>query len=206
MMNEILLFSNDETILQQWQAKLDDAIVIKNLDQLSVSLDDSKSQVVLFDMDAFDFIIEETLLLIQSVKSSYAFILTGDPSFEKGSVLLSKGIAGYGNSFMQIDNLKMALEVILTNQMWLYPAFMQKLISNIQPSKVTVSDETQLKLNTLTAKEQEVAQCVSKGFSNKEVAQELSITERTVKAHLSNIYIKLSISDRLSLALMFKEL
>lgn len=53
----------------------------------------------------------------------------------------------------------------------------------------------------LTVREQEVAMAVAKGASNKEIARQLDITERTVKAHVGAILDKLKVRDRLQLSL-----
>ena len=58
----------------------------------------------------------------------------------------------------------------------------------------------------LTPRELEVAQMVHMGGNNKMIARELSISERTVKAHLSAIFRKLNIVNRLHLALFFNEI
>lgn len=55
---------------------------------------------------------------------------------------------------------------------------------------------------TLTRREQEVASAVANGSSNKEIARQLGITERTVKAHTGSVFQKLNARDRLHLALM----
>ena len=52
----------------------------------------------------------------------------------------------------------------------------------------------------LTSREQEIALLVSAGLSNKEIARKLVLTEGTVKVHLHNVYQKLEISNRASLA------
>jgi two-component system, NarL family, nitrate/nitrite response regulator NarL len=52
----------------------------------------------------------------------------------------------------------------------------------------------------LTLRESEIVSAIRKGNSNKEIASQLSISEETVKRHLSNIYAKLGISSRLELA------
>jgi DNA-binding NarL/FixJ family response regulator len=52
----------------------------------------------------------------------------------------------------------------------------------------------------LTAREREVAELISLGASNKEIADRLGITERTVKAHLTSVFQKLHLSSRLQLA------
>ena len=52
----------------------------------------------------------------------------------------------------------------------------------------------------LTRREREVALLISRGSCNKEIAVKLKISERTVKAHLTSIFLKLGVSDRLQLA------
>ena len=55
----------------------------------------------------------------------------------------------------------------------------------------------------LTARELDVAILVAKGLSNKEIARRLDHSEGTVKIHLHNIYEKLGVRNRTSLALRF---
>jgi DNA-binding NarL/FixJ family response regulator len=57
------------------------------------------------------------------------------------------------------------------------------------------------KLAALTRRERDIVNLLADGATNKQVADELDITERTVKGHLSNVFMKLGISDRLKLAL-----
>jgi DNA-binding NarL/FixJ family response regulator len=59
------------------------------------------------------------------------------------------------------------------------------------------------RLSMLTGREQEVSRAVAKGSSNKEIARQLGITERTVKAHIGSVFQKLNVRDRLHLALIF---
>jgi len=53
----------------------------------------------------------------------------------------------------------------------------------------------------LTAREREVVTAIVEGFTNKEIAEKFKISERTVKHHLSNIFDKVGVSNRLELAL-----
>ncbi len=59
-------------------------------------------------------------------------------------------------------------------------------------------------LSILTEREKEVTQAVITGASNKEIARQLDITERTVKAHLSAIFQKLDVRDRMHLMLVVR--
>ena len=53
----------------------------------------------------------------------------------------------------------------------------------------------------LTARELEIVTTVTTGFSNKEIAQQFSLSEETVKHHLTKIFSKVGVSNRLELAL-----
>ena len=67
------------------------------------------------------------------------------------------------------------------------------------------SDEKQAavaRLAELTRREREIAELIGNGESNKQIARTLMITERTVKAHLTEIFRKVGLADRLRLALL----
>ncbi len=127
-------------------------------------------------------------------------VVTPTPNFVEGMALLQKGIRGYGNLYMQKVHLLQALTTIKSDAVWLYPEMMQELIA--VGSEVTQHNEEVLAL--LSSREQEVAKEIEKGMSNKEIATALGITERTVKAHLSSIYEKLEVGDRLGLAMLLR--
>jgi two-component system NarL family response regulator len=62
------------------------------------------------------------------------------------------------------------------------------------------------RLAYLTRREREIAELIGNGECNKQIARQLTITERTVKAHLTEIFRKLGIADRLKLALLVIDL
>lgn len=57
------------------------------------------------------------------------------------------------------------------------------------------------KAHSLTIREIEIVKMICNGYSNKEIMKLLSISEQSVKSHLSRIYKKTGVSDRLQLAL-----
>lgn len=89
--------------------------------------------------------------------------------------------------------------------LWLGQELLQRLI---MVSKNMVGSQPQ-HIAELTAKlterEREVALEAAKGLSNKQIARDLSITERTVKAHLKHVFERLQVKDRLQLALLLSE-
>ena len=64
---------------------------------------------------------------------------------------------------------------------------------------VLVADEHQLESNELFVREQEVVGLIEKGLRNKEIANQLHISISTVKSHLTNIFRKLDVSNRVSM-------
>ena len=61
-------------------------------------------------------------------------------------------------------------------------------------------------IDPLTEREVEVLQHVAVGLSNREIGQQLSITEGTVKRHLSNVYSKLGVRNRVQAVVWASEL
>jgi DNA-binding NarL/FixJ family response regulator len=68
-------------------------------------------------------------------------------------------------------------------------------------SPKTNSDDSSWR-SLLTPREQDAAVLLAKGDSNKEIARQLDITERTVKAHVGAMLEKLGVRDRLQLSLI----
>ncbi len=127
------------------------------------------------------------------------FALTASPSFEEGTKLLLLGIKGYGNAYMHAKHLRRAIITIKEGNVWLPPSFMNELIAQVVP-KAPKAESSALEM--LTTRQKETALLVKEGHSNKEIAQTLGITERTVKAHITAIFERTGTTDRLSLALL----
>ena len=60
-------------------------------------------------------------------------------------------------------------------------------------------------LDDLTRRERQVAEAVADGLSNREIAERLSISERTVKARLTTVFQKFDVRDRVQLALLLQK-
>ena len=132
----------------------------------------------------------------------HMLILRELPTLQEGEFLMSKGIGGYGNANMTDVILLQALEIITSGNIWLYPALMSHIVKKMTSLHHESKSEV---LEHLTKREQEVAQLVARGESNKDIASDLSISLNTVKLHLAAIFHKLHIKNRVSLAVMVDE-
>jgi len=155
------------------------------------------------DLDLSSVIVTEprsALKLLRQTPELKIMVLSDEPSFAEGHLLLYKGIKGYGNTYIHQTHLDEAIEIINSGGMWLHPTFIQELIEH-SFAHLDSKDEI---LDKLTLREQETALLISQGKTNKEIAIELKITERTAKAHVSSIFEKTGVNDRLALAIILR--
>jgi len=116
---------------------------------------------------------------------------------------LERGAAGCCNSRAAPEVLRQVALVVANGGLWVGQSLLRQLVGATarrlgqQPADAKNDDWR----DALSGRECEVAALVAGGASNKEVAERLAITERTVKAHLSAIFEKLGVRDRLQLSL-----
>lgn len=134
-------------------------------------------------------------------------VLDDRPSDEKGLAALSSGAAGYANAHAAPQVLHTIESVVRSEGLWVGEALLSRLLRTFAAASGAPRvppPEPPAALAKLSEREREVALRVARGESNKEIARELDIAERTVKAHLSAIFEKLEVRDRLQLAILLK--
>jgi DNA-binding NarL/FixJ family response regulator len=98
-----------------------------------------------------------------------------------------------------------SIHSVIAGQYWLDNESVPIVIEALRKSSPSKNGATDRKDYGLTPRELNIVGRVANGSSNKEVGQEFSISERTVKHHLTNIFGKLGISSRLELAVFALE-
>lgn len=114
---------------------------------------------------------------------------------------LDAGCSAFVHAFADFKTLKQVQQVVVSGQIWVGRELMQQLLSGAGRAAVMHGAPNRGWATLLTAREQEIAVLAANGASNKAIANNCSITERTVKAHLAAIFEKLNLTDRLQLAL-----
>lgn len=84
-----------------------------------------------------------------------------------------------------------AIKIVMEGESYIQPDMIPML-----NSRMIVRNNDKEKIKSLTKRELEVLVLVSEGMFNKEIADKLSISERTVKNHISNIFKKIDVADR----------
>jgi DNA-binding NarL/FixJ family response regulator len=127
-------------------------------------------------------------------------IASDHPKFDELLELAGHSISAYFHSYMAAVHYRQMLSMLESGHSWFAPQLLSQMIELArQGSAVTRTTDNNI-LKQLTAREEQIAHAIAEGLSNKVIAARYNITERTVKAHLTNIYEKLGITDRLELA------
>ncbi|MEA3498704.1 MAG: response regulator transcription factor [Campylobacterota bacterium] len=200
----ILLFSNDDNLLDRWKNSLSDFdLVIMNSEESLYKEVIKERSVVIVDLLSCG---GEPVLFLKPLAEAGAsvMVLDSNPEFENTKKILDIGVKGYGTLMMDDIHLNEAVKVILDGNVWLYPDFIDEMVFRLRDKSDSNSTDDEI-LSKLSQREKEVALCIKNGKANKEIAQSLDITIRTVKAHTKNIYDKVGVSNRLALALLFNK-
>lgn len=138
------------------------------------------------------------------------FILSDRPNDEEGLAFIRQGAIGYANSYIGTERLQEAAQAVASGSVWINQQLMQRLIALSAPAlahekQTGQENDRRQALHTLSDREYQIALLVAEGLSNLEIAEQLAITERTVKAHLGAVYAKTATRGRLGLALLVNQ-
>lgn len=130
-------------------------------------------------------------------------ILDDQPDVQKMLSYTQLGINAYCNSHMNPALYEQMLRLVKDNQSWFPPHLLEQVFALAQQARAPQLPNKALQ--ALTLREAEIARSVASGQSNQQIAKSLSIEERTVKSHLTNIFKKLDINGRVALVLLLKD-
>jgi DNA-binding NarL/FixJ family response regulator len=117
--------------------------------------------------------------------------------------MLRQGARGYILKSVSSAELFKAIRAVHAGEAWVGKNIMGCLLGEIQGTHPQQNRQPVRYL--LSLRETEITRLVATGYSNREIANQLSISEKTVKSHLASIYRKLHINGRLKLALHVRQ-
>jgi len=165
--------------------------------------------VILLDLDlGSDKGLECLPRLKQAAPNARVLILTGLRDTEVHQQAVRLGASGVILKDKAAESLLKAIECIHAGEPWLDRLMTANLLAELSRGvKPNPPDPHQIKIESLSSREREVTTLVTEGLHNKEIADRLHISEATVRHHLTSIYAKLQVSDRLGLTIYaFKHL
>lgn len=211
-MGSTLVLSNNPVLADQWKAILSkegNVWSVNNIAGVNDFISSNPTDILIIDADLLD---SNDVVFNQIKKLGLKTLIIGrNWSEDKQIHALVSGMSGYCEHEDAPIVLLKAIASISKGDIWLQRHLIPKVIGQLvsltnaqinQPKKTHLNNNLQL----LTQRERDVTKIICTGGSNKVIASLLNISERTVKAHLTSIFQKLDIQDRLQLAILFKEI
>lgn len=226
----ILLATRDKELEERCRraASADYSIEIANSAQaLHARMAKTKPEVAIIDGALLTAPIEnEVAHIVTQVGAGRVIVLTEQFNEDEEVALLRSGVKGCCRRGVDPESLRQVLSVTQSG-VWVTRSLLPRLVTELrryaqQASSSAVANNTlpalEVKaavtaksadahspLSTLTRRELDIVKLIADGATNKEVGIELDISERTVKGHLSNIFLKLGIPDRMKLMLFLND-
>ncbi|GIW41943.1 MAG: DNA-binding response regulator [Candidatus Binatia bacterium] len=144
--------------------------------------------------------------LIREVRSAHpgvrVIVLSGFASTEVAARAAEGGASGYVLKSTRLASVVDAVRTVAEGGIWIDPSLPRKVFDAFQ-RPIEEARGKGSGMAVLTRREREVLSCVAQGISNHEIARRLSISEQTVKTHLTRIFAKLAVKNRLAAALAY---
>lgn len=188
-------------MLPNWRAALSEAVVLTRNELTAIPT--AQPGIVWYRCHAGESL-SGILSNVHVGPAQFLVVLADEPDESIVLEAMRLGAQACCNTFAAPEVLGQVAVVVRNGGLWVGQGLLQRLVSStaknlqlrLQP--VTTNEAWS---ERLSEREVQVARMVAGGASNKEIANRLSITERTVKAHLSAIFEKLGLRDRLQLSL-----
>ena len=157
--------------------------------------------VVLMDINMGDWDgVTATRRVRNYVPSARVIVLT---NYDEDDLVFSSiraGASGYLLKEVTATQLTNSIRTVADGFSLIYPSVARRVLDEFGQPRTKTASETDV-YSDLTPREREVLRLIASGRSNKEIAAQLGISERTVKTHISNIFSKLELTDRTQAAL-----
>lgn len=152
--------------------------------------------VVLGDHDGLDLLPR----LRGAADKARILILTGTQNQEVHQKAVRLGAMGLVNKETAAEVLLKAIEKINAGEIWFDRMVMGDVLTELARAKEDrLVDPELAKIAKLTDREREIIVCIAEGLKNKQIAERMFISETTVRHHLTSVFNKLAVADRLEL-------
>ncbi|MDH3979349.1 MAG: response regulator transcription factor [Gammaproteobacteria bacterium] len=210
----ILIASGDQSVAAHYQRILESGytiIVAATCSEMTEFLSRHEPALLVVDPLLYpETATDHISTIIRDMPDTHVIVIENqtDRVIEQNA-LFKAGAHGFCMDNIPDALLGKAVQLVLDGDYWVQRKLITQVIDEIaseQRDMPARSNFDNSLVDTLTPRELQVARMVHMGGNNKIIARELDISERTVKAHLSAIFRKLDIKNRLNLALYFSEI
>ncbi len=200
----LILVSDDEGLIAHWKRAIGTPTTVTAPNwQAARGLPIADTTVLWLDLALKDVPARNSAAWGAAMRATAARIVatSSSPQEDEAMLALDAGCAGYCHAYSDTATLKQVQQVVKAGNVWIGKNLMQRLLQSAARAAPVAPPTAFDWAEGLTLREKEVAILAANGASNQAIAADRKITERTVKAHLSAVFTKLNVTDRLQLAL-----
>lgn len=164
---------------------------VSNGPELMEALKSAQPDFLILDVAMPDF---DPLAAIREIRTMYPTLRIlvvsayDDDIYVQG--LLSAGVNGYHLKDQSLSDLKLAVHRVINGESWISSPLIHKLVN---------PDSRRANLE-LSSRQIDIARCLASGMSNKEIADHLNLSIKTIENHLTRLYHQLHVNSRLEAA------
>lgn len=155
----------------------------------------------------FSILTEETLSLYRDFKESQLksvqeILINCDRAISTEDLFIWNSLVGIFYTSDDVQTLQVGIDKILQGDMWFSRKFSQQYITHLRQNSKPVNKHAP---SILTRREMQIITFLAMGASNQEIAEQLFVSENTVKTHLHNIFKKIEVKNRVQALIWAKE-
>lgn len=208
-----LVSKNPALIDLYWNILLEngESLLLSNFSDLLSKAEAADKGLVLIDAQVNGFSGIQNISDLKRINQNFKIlILASELTTEHELSILAAGASGSCKSNLSADKIRQIFTTVQDGGVWISSAILPHLFQRLKRleamtknnSQKSETIQQQQKMSSLTPREREIVSLVAGGDCNKIIARKLNIADRTVKVHLSVIFQKLKVNDRLQLALL----
>jgi len=200
-----VIASADSQALDRWREWLSmhTAVEIRSLDALPDCVLRLRPQLVLLDVRLQRTgMLRDLAQLLKMCPETRIVALAAECSEELELALFRAGVRGVCSPELGRETLLKVVSTVLVGELWIRRSLIPKLIDSFVSEASSAATGITGQFAILTPREVEITRLIAKGETNKHIARYLAITERTVKNHLTAIFRKMGVLDRVKLAVL----
>jgi two-component system, NarL family, nitrate/nitrite response regulator NarL len=172
-----------------------------DLDQGLELIANLKPDIVLFDLNISQqpcsSIVDQ---LVKACEATRLIMVSGTSDTPINQQAVESGVAGVVYKTQSPETLIKAIEKVNAGEVWLERSLIANVLSRLsRNNKPKKSNPEADGIDVLSEREKEIVRLIGQGLKNKKISSQLCISETTVRHHLTSIYSKLGVSDRLEL-------
>lgn len=160
-----------------------------------------KPEIALIDLNLPSESVTDIIAsLVKAHEKTRLILVTSANSPQIHQQAVEEGVMGVVFKTQPPDILFKAIEKVHAGEVWLERSMIANVLSRLSRNHkpIRISSETD-SITQLSEREKQIIKLIGEGFKNKRISTQLCISETTVRHHLTSIYGKLGVSDRLEL-------